>query len=92
MHHHSILRKAKNNLGIIYKHKLGSEEPEKQLCHAIEYFTEAINQKNLMVIYNLAHLYIYDYNSNEKIDDSIELLIQIIEIDPIGVAKESKSK
>ena len=36
--------------------------------------------------------YIYDYNSNEKIDDSIKLLIQIIEIDPIGVAKESKSK
>ncbi|KAK8871784.1 hypothetical protein M9Y10_007525 [Tritrichomonas musculus] len=67
---------AKNNLGIIYRHGFG-EIIEKRLGSAIEYFEEAINQKNdYLSMYNLAHLYIYEESVKSDINKSIELLIK----------------
>ena len=69
---------AKNNLGIIYKNGLGNEIP-KNLGFAIEYFDEAISRFNdELSIYNLAHLYLYEDETKEKIDKSIELLTKLL--------------
>ena len=44
---------------------------------AIEYFEEAIRQKNDAVsLYNLSSIYIYDKRVNQNIDKSIEMLIK----------------
>ena len=66
---------AKNNLGIIYKHGIGEEIPQ-NIPYAIEYFEEAIRQKNdKLSMYNLSHIYIYEYQTNDNINESIQLLI-----------------
>ncbi|KAK8839822.1 hypothetical protein M9Y10_031532 [Tritrichomonas musculus] len=67
---------AKNNLGIIYKNGFhGKIQPKIGL--AIEYFEEAIRQKNDEVsMYNLSNIYIYDERVNQNIDKSIGLLIR----------------
>ncbi|KAK8892389.1 hypothetical protein M9Y10_029615 [Tritrichomonas musculus] len=67
---------AKNNLGIIYKNGFhGKIQPKIGL--AIEYFEEAIRQKNdALSMYNLSNIYIYDDRVNQNIDKSIELLIK----------------
>ena len=63
---------AKNNLGILYKHGIGVEA---NLESAQIYFNEAIKQKDDPIsMYNLAHIYLYEEDSIEFIDKSIELL------------------
>ncbi|KAK8890607.1 hypothetical protein M9Y10_035387 [Tritrichomonas musculus] len=70
---------AKNNLGIIFK-KGYKDEVAKNLGLSIEYFKEAIRQKNDEVsMYNLAHLYFYEDPIKDSIDKSIELLIRSLE-------------
>ncbi|KAK8865464.1 hypothetical protein M9Y10_011012 [Tritrichomonas musculus] len=65
---------AKNNLGIIYKH--GYYKNERRLWNAIEYFKEAIRQKNdYLSMYNLAHIYMYDDSIKCDFNKLIELLI-----------------
>ena len=66
---------AKNNLGIIYKY--GYEKKiEKNIGLSITYFKEAIQQKyDIVALYNLAHIYIYEIQSEKSIDDSINLLL-----------------
>ncbi|KAK8899318.1 hypothetical protein M9Y10_001631 [Tritrichomonas musculus] len=67
---------AKNNLGIIYKNGYGNEI-EKNTANAIVYFEEAIRQKNdILSMYNLAHIYMYDETIKQDINKSIELLIK----------------
>ncbi|KAK8865023.1 hypothetical protein M9Y10_010552 [Tritrichomonas musculus] len=66
---------SKNNLGIIYKNGFG-EEIRPNLGLAIEYFKEAINQKNdIIAMYNLAHIYFFNDHIKEEFDP-IELLIR----------------
>ena len=66
---------SKNNLGIIYKH--GYAKIEKNLGKAIEYFGEAIRQKNdFLSMYNLAHIYMYDETIKQNLHKSIDLLIR----------------
>ena len=70
---------AKNNLGIIYKN--GFENIiQKNIQYSMIYFKEAIFQKNNMIaMYNLAHLYIYDdVLNNENINKSIDLLFKLL--------------
>ena len=63
---------AKNNLGIIFKKGI-----ERRLGLSIEYFKEAIRQKNDKVsMYNLAHLYLYEEQIKDSINQSIDLLIR----------------
>ena len=70
---------AKNNLGIIYKNGI-SNIIQPNIGYAIEYFKEAISQKNdLLSKYNLSHIYIYEYSTKENIDESIKILIKSIE-------------
>ena len=62
---------AKNNLGIIYKNGIEND------IRKIEYFNESIKRFNdYLSMFNLAHIYIYEFNSNEKIDEAITLLIK----------------
>ncbi|KAK8887072.1 hypothetical protein M9Y10_038108 [Tritrichomonas musculus] len=66
---------AKNNLGIIYKNGFDEERP-KRIGNAIEYFNEAIRQKNdALSVYNLAHIYLYDESIENGLNKSIELLL-----------------
>ncbi|KAK8836037.1 hypothetical protein M9Y10_040238 [Tritrichomonas musculus] len=66
---------SKNNLGIIYKH--GYDKIEKKLGMAIEYFEEAIRQKNdYLSMYNLAHIYMYDASVEPDLKKAIDLLIR----------------
>ena len=66
---------AKNNLGIIYKH--GFDQIEGRSSNAIVYFEEEIHQKNdILSMYNLAHIYIFDEMIGGDINKSIELLIK----------------
>ena len=67
---------AKNNLGVIYRH--GYDNIDKRLGSAIEYFEEAIRQKNdYLSMYNLAHIYIYNESIKlQDINKPIELLIE----------------
>ncbi|KAK8846335.1 hypothetical protein M9Y10_020344 [Tritrichomonas musculus] len=66
---------AKNNLGVIYKKGFESEITAKT-GNAIPFFEEAIRQKNdILSMYNLANIYIYDENVKNGIDKAIELLI-----------------
>ncbi|KAK8888425.1 hypothetical protein M9Y10_039495 [Tritrichomonas musculus] len=70
---------AKNNLGIIFK-KGYKDEVAKNLGLSIEYFKEAIRQKNDKIsMYNLAHLYFYEDPIKDSIDKSIELLMRSLE-------------
>lgn len=67
---------SKNNLGIIYKNGFGNKI-KKTISNAIVYFEEAIHQSNDIVsMYNLSHLYIYDRPIKNSIDESIKLLIK----------------
>ncbi|KAK8834387.1 hypothetical protein M9Y10_019121 [Tritrichomonas musculus] len=67
---------AKNNLGIIYK-KGFEDKIKPNLGLSIEYFKEAIMQKNDMVsMYNLGHLYLYEEPIKDSINQSIDLLIR----------------
>ena len=67
---------AKNNLGILYKN--GFDEKIKQnIPLAIEYFNEAIKQKNDYVsMYNLAHIYIFDCSNANDQNKAEDLLIR----------------
>ncbi|KAK8850242.1 hypothetical protein M9Y10_018367 [Tritrichomonas musculus] len=66
---------AKNNLGIIFKNGF-ENQIKRNLGLAIEYFKEAIRQKNdKIAMYNLAHLYLYENIRDDGIDESIQLLI-----------------
>ena len=68
---------AKNNLGIIYKNGIEGIIL-KNIGFAIEYFDEAITRFNDEVsMYNLAHICIYEDKTDEKIDQSIDLLIKL---------------
>ncbi|KAK8871370.1 hypothetical protein M9Y10_007093 [Tritrichomonas musculus] len=70
---------AKNNLGILFKNGY-KDEVVKKVGLSIEYFKEAIRQKDDEVsMYNLAHLYFYEDPIKDSIDKSIELLIHSIE-------------
>ncbi|KAK8843898.1 hypothetical protein M9Y10_024980 [Tritrichomonas musculus] len=61
---------SKNNLGIIFKYHEYKRNP-------IEYFEEAIRQKNDSVsMYNLGHIYFYGEKVDKNLDKSIELLIK----------------
>lgn len=76
---------AKNNLGIIYKYGFG-QDIKQSIELAIIYFTEAINKSNdILSIYNLAHIYIFIDKTKEKIIESIDLLLQIINIKDLPV-------
>ena len=67
---------AKNNLGIIYKNGIGNEI-QKNIEFAFVFFDEAIRRFNDKTsMYNLSHIYIYEIKTKEKIDDSIDLLIE----------------
>ena len=67
---------AKNNLGIIYRHGSG-DVFHRNAANSIEFFKEAIHQKKDEVsMYNLAHIYLYEEFGKERIDNSIELLIE----------------
>ncbi|KAK8835284.1 hypothetical protein M9Y10_016223 [Tritrichomonas musculus] len=67
---------AKNNFGIIYK-KGFEDKIEPRLGLSIEYFKEAIKQKNDKVsMYNLGHLYLYLEPIKDSINQSIDLLIR----------------
>ncbi|KAK8896769.1 hypothetical protein M9Y10_014686 [Tritrichomonas musculus] len=71
---------AKNNLGIIYKKGYENEIP-KNLGLAMAYFDEAIRQNNdLLSMYNLANIYIYEDGTNERIDSGILLLVKSFEL------------
>ena len=61
---------SKNNLGILFKNFKRNEI-------AIEYFEEAIRQKNDKIsMYNLGHIYFYGKFVKKNIDKSIELFIK----------------
>ena len=67
---------AKNNLGVIYKNGF-YDEIRPKLGWSIEYFKEAIRQKNDKVsMYNLSNIYMYDDRINNDINKSIELLFK----------------
>ncbi|KAK8899031.1 hypothetical protein M9Y10_001328 [Tritrichomonas musculus] len=67
---------AKNNLGIIYKNGF-HDKIQPKIGLAIEYFEEAIRQKNDAVsMYNLSNIYMYDERVNQNIAKSIEMLIK----------------
>ena len=66
---------AKNNLGIIYRY--GYDNVEGKTGNAIEYFKEAIRQKeDYLSMYNLAHIHIYDEKIQGDLDKAIGLLIR----------------
>ena len=66
---------AKNNLGVINKN--GCDGIKKNLGAAIDYFSEAIRQKDdYLSMYNLAHLYIYEEEVTSNINKIIDLLIK----------------
>ena len=66
---------AKNNLGIIYRY--GYDNVEGKTGNAIEYFKEAIRQKeDYLSMYNLAHIHIYDEKIQGDINKAIDLLIR----------------
>ncbi|KAK8881040.1 hypothetical protein M9Y10_003767 [Tritrichomonas musculus] len=65
---------AKNNLAIIRKNGYG-DEIQSNTANAIVYLEEAIRQKNdILSMYNLANIYMYDESYENKIDEAIELL------------------
>lgn len=67
---------AKNNLGIIYRHGI-SGKILKNIGYAIEYFKENISRfSDILSMYNLAHIFIYDEGFKEKIDEAIDLLVK----------------
>ena len=66
---------AKNNLGVIYLKGFGEIIP-RYIELSISYFHESITQKNDEIsMYNLSHIYIYEFKTKEKLDESIDLLI-----------------
>ena len=68
---------AKNNLGIIYKNGFG-EKIGKNIGIAISYFEEAIRMKDdILSMYNLSHIYIYEDVTKDRIDESIKLLVKL---------------
>ncbi|KAK8872157.1 hypothetical protein M9Y10_007919 [Tritrichomonas musculus] len=72
------IKQAKNNLGILYKNGF-NEVVTKNLGLSIDYFKEAIHQKNdILSMYNLAHLYLYEDPIKNSIDESIKLLIRSV--------------
>ena len=65
---------AKNNLAIIYKNGY-KDEIQANIENAIVYLKEAIRQKNdILSMYNLANIYLYDKDHEKNIDEAIELL------------------
>ncbi|KAK8843659.1 hypothetical protein M9Y10_024722 [Tritrichomonas musculus] len=67
---------AKNNLGILYKHGNEEEIPQR-IGLLIEYFEEAIRQKNdYLSMYNLSLIYFYDQTIKQDINKIIDLLIK----------------
>ena len=66
---------CKNNLAILYKNGY-NDKIESNINLSIEYFQEAIRQKNdALSMYNLSNIYIYDNRIKQNLDKSIELLI-----------------
>ena len=66
---------AKNNLGVIYW--INSFGDFKFLSLSVEYFKEAIMQENdLLSMFNLASLYLYNDSFKDNSNLSIELLIK----------------
>ncbi|KAK8895338.1 hypothetical protein M9Y10_023798 [Tritrichomonas musculus] len=67
---------AKSNLVVIYKNGFYDEIPS-NLGLAIEYFEEAIRQKNdKLSMFNLSSIYMYDVRIKIDINKSIDLLIK----------------
>lgn len=67
---------AKNNLGIIFKKGFGNEIKE-NIGFSLVYFEEAISQKNdVLAIYNISHIYIYQNCIEDGLIKSISLLIK----------------
>lgn len=70
---------SKNNLGIIYKNGY-AKGFKKNLNNAIEYFQEAIKLYKYydcpVERYNLAHIFLYNYNNKDKIQEAIKLLVR----------------
>ncbi|KAK8898261.1 hypothetical protein M9Y10_000539 [Tritrichomonas musculus] len=64
---------SKNNLAVIYKNEF---KTYKSIQYAIELLNEAIKQKNdFLSKYNLALIYVFEKGFENKIDESIDLLI-----------------
>ena len=72
---------ALNNLGNIYKN--GFEGIiEKNVSFAIEYFNDAVCKKyDVIAMYNLANIYLYDIQSDNSVLKSIDLLINSLNQD-----------
>ena len=71
---------CKNNLAILYKNGY-KDKIESNINLSIEYFQEAIRQKNdALSMYNLSNIYIYDNRIKQNLDKSIELLIKSINL------------
>lgn len=69
---------SKNNLGIIFKRGF-EDEIKPRLGSSIDYFEEAIRQKNDKVsMHNLGHLYLYEEPIKQSLDKSIDLLMQLL--------------
>ncbi|KAK8843622.1 hypothetical protein M9Y10_024682 [Tritrichomonas musculus] len=67
---------AKNNLGVIYKNGFYDGISPK-LGLAIEYFEEAIRQKDdKLSMFNLSSIFMYDERINNDLNRSIDLLIK----------------
>ena len=68
---------AKNNLAIIYINNF-DDGTNKNIFYAIELLKEVIknkkDEKNLISMFNLAHLYIFKYPNKDKINEAIDLL------------------
>lgn len=63
----------KNNLGIIYKKGQGVEP---RIVNTIEYFNEAIQQKNdAVAMFNLAHIYFYEEGVQSDLKKAMELIV-----------------
>lgn len=73
---------AKNNLGVLYRNGFG-DEIHPNIGYAIEYFKEAIREKNdILSKYNLSITYLYDIpliDDNEN--KSIELLLDLNDVE-----------
>lgn len=71
---------AKNNLAVIYRH--GIDKIQKNVNYAIELLKEARKMKEGLVMYNLAHIYIFEDGFENKIDESIDLLFESVSFEP----------
>lgn len=69
--------KAKNNLAMIYAHRIVVEKNERYVKqYAIELLKESIKLKDRISMYNLAHFYFYNEDETYNIETIIDYLIK----------------